>query len=83
MAAGSSGGGYDRFSDAITRMTGIEEKTYVPDREEAGIYDELFGLYRRVHDAFGTGKCEGGLRDVMKELIRIKGQVALRLKREH
>ncbi len=82
VAAGSSSGGYDTFSDAIMRMTGIKEKTYLPDRDESAAYDELFGLYRRLHDAFGTGMYEGNLRDVMKDLIRIKERSVARTKGE-
>jgi len=35
-------------------------------------FNELYRLYRRLHDAFGGSSNETGLRHVMKDLIQLK-----------
>lgn len=45
-----------RFSDvdvAQELMTGYRDETFEPDPAAAEVYDELYGLYRILHDAFG------------------------------
>ncbi|HDP81046.1 MAG TPA: ribulokinase [Spirochaetes bacterium] len=72
VAAGAASGGYDRFRDAITAMTGEREKIYTPGPGGRNVYNELYALYRMLHDAFGTPAYHEHLYPVMKKLIRIK-----------
>jgi L-ribulokinase len=38
------------------------------------VYKELYSLYRKLHDAFGTQQANGNLYTVMKELIEIRNR---------
>ncbi len=78
VAAGRAAGGYDSFAEAIGRMTGVREKGYRPRRDEAAVYDELYGLYMRLHDSFGSPSEGANLFNVMKRLIAIRNEAAKR-----
>jgi L-ribulokinase len=57
-------------------MTGVKKKIYSPDKDRAGVYAELYPLYKQLHDAFGTsGARSDTLGRVMKELIAIRSRV--------
>ena len=57
-------------------------RVYLPDvcpylkpiPENRRPYDRLFGLYRRLHDAFGVSDTSDDLADIMKELLAIRDQ---------
>ena len=69
-----AGGAYRSTEAAQARMTGVSSTVYWPDRARAKVYAQLYGLYRRLHDAFGTA--EGGpIGSVMKDLIAIRDRV--------
>jgi L-ribulokinase len=71
VAAGKEEGGYSSVDEAQKAMTGIKE-THDPVKENTAVYQELFRLYRQIHDAFGTTGWEGALHNVMKDLIGIR-----------
>ncbi len=71
VAAGAEAGGYDDFYEAQKNMTGVREKSYKPDPENAKVYNRLFGLYSRLHDIYGRKDYESNLYDVMKELLAL------------
>ena len=53
-------------------MTSLKPLNYSPKAENQAIYNQLYALYRQLHDAFGgISKC-ADLSGVMKELIHIK-----------
>lgn len=66
------GGAYATAEDAQQKMTGVRSKVYRPKSAAAETYARLYGLYRTLHDAFGTKDYQGGLQHVMKELIAIR-----------
>lgn len=68
------GGVYTKVEDAQKAMSGVKQTVYTPNPENQRIYDRLFGLYHRLHDAFGTKDYCGNLYGVMKELLEIKRQ---------
>jgi L-ribulokinase len=73
VTAGSAAGGYDDWNDAQARMTTLKEKRFDPNPDARPVYDELYGIYRELHDAFGG--VEGARADlgmVMKRLLMIK-----------
>jgi L-ribulokinase len=72
VVAGNAAGGYDSFDDAIEKMTGILDVTYTPIAENVAVYQELFELYKKLHDAFGTEGYTESLGGVMKDLLRIR-----------
>jgi L-ribulokinase len=63
VAAGAAGGGCDSLSEAAARMGGLKEQVFTPNVAEVGVYNQLFALWKRLHDAFGQ---EGS--DLMKRL---------------
>jgi len=72
VVAGKSNGGHDGFEEAQKAMTGLRERVFTPDSKAQEVYKELYGLYRVLHDAFGTKEWQGNLYDVMKGLIEIR-----------
>ncbi|MBI4582259.1 MAG: ribulokinase [Planctomycetes bacterium] len=74
VVAGKAAGGYDSVEDAQTKMCGLKAKTYKPDPTRRAAYDELFRLYRQVHDAFGTRSTACQF-NVMKDLLAIRDRV--------
>jgi len=71
VAAGKELSGFSKVEDAQAVMTGIKE-VYNPKEENRQIYQDLFRLYSRLHDAFGTMEWSGALHHVMKDLISIR-----------
>jgi L-ribulokinase len=60
-------------------MTGVQPVTFTPDPARRAVYDRLYALYRRVHDAFGLpdgGETRpGDMYGAMKELLDIRDEV--------
>ena len=59
---------------AQEKMTGLKEVVYVPIPENVAVYEELYEIYRALHDAFGTEGFSGSLSHVMKDLIAIRSE---------
>ncbi len=53
-AAGKANGGYDTIFDAIGAMQPDFAFCYEPNENNAEVYDRLYGIYRTLHDTFGT-----------------------------
>jgi L-ribulokinase len=66
------GDGHETFAEAQAAMGGIKKSSYKPNAANHKVYLELYGLYRELHDAFGTKEWSGGLYNVMKDLLAIK-----------
>lgn len=60
---------YTKLSDKSCKVLG---KVYHPKNENIAIYDKLFVLYKKLHDAFGIEGTQIEMYNVMKELIKIK-----------
>lgn len=71
VQAGLSNGGYDDFKTAQSKMAGLKDVRFTPNPTAQAVYEKLFQLYKRVHDAFG-GVAAKDLGSVMKELLEIK-----------
>lgn len=72
VVAGKEAGGHNDFASAQQAMTGLKSRVFRPDPKAHGVYQQLYVLYRRLHDAFGTAQANGSLYGVMKELIEIR-----------
>jgi L-ribulokinase len=73
VTAGKEAGGYDGWTDAQTKMTSIKEKRFEPRPEAHRVYDELYAIYRELHDAFGgVAGAQPDLASLMKRLLAIK-----------
>jgi L-ribulokinase len=66
---------YATFHEAQEAMTGLKEVVYTPNPEEQAIYQQLYPLYKQLHDAFGTPEGSGQLYNVMKTLLSIRDRV--------
>jgi L-ribulokinase len=75
IAAAVIAGAHKDYAAAQKKMTGLKPKIYKPNAKAHAIYKELYPLYRKLHDAFGTKDWSGNLFDVMKKLIEIRGRV--------
>ncbi|MGD0259353.1 MAG: ribulokinase [Verrucomicrobiota bacterium] len=74
VVAGGPAGGYANYADAQQAMTGLKSRVFQPNPAANAVYKELYSLYRKLHDAFGTEQASGNLYPVMKELIAIRNR---------
>jgi len=56
-------------------MCGIKDVTYKPVQEHHNVYQQVYALYKQLHDAFGLPEKAGNLANVMKELLNIKDSI--------
>lgn len=72
VAAGRKAGGFDSVAEAQAALCGIQDRVYRPMPEHTAVYQDLYRLYRRLHDALGTKDEMGSLHHVMKDLLSIR-----------
>ncbi|MDP0491028.1 MAG: ribulokinase [Verrucomicrobiota bacterium JB023] len=65
-------GAHPDFRTAQDAMTGLKEVTYQPISANQTIYEQLYALYRDLHDSFGGLRKSVNLGHVMKDLLAIK-----------
>lgn len=68
-------GVHKNYLAAQKAMTGLRPRIYQPDLAAHEIYQELYSLYKTLHDAFGTAEWNGNLFGVMKKLIEIRNRI--------
>ena len=67
-------GAHPDFKTAQAAMTGLKEVAYQPVPENQAIYQQLYTLYRELHDSFGGVTQSADLGHVMKDLLALKAQ---------
>jgi len=72
VAAAVVAGAHRDFPTAQRAMTSVKPKAYRPIAAHRKTYDELYRLYRQVHDAFGGLDQSANLSGVMKDLLTLK-----------
>jgi L-ribulokinase len=73
VAAGEAPGGYPTFEEAQQRMTALGNRSFTPNPDAHAVYDELYGLYRELHDTFGgVSHDRADLPSLMKRLLAIR-----------
>lgn len=72
MFGAVAAGHFSDVEQAGTAMSGLKDVEYTPNPASRAVYDRLYVLYRRLHDAFGTKGFNESLYGVMKELLEIK-----------
>jgi L-ribulokinase len=72
VLAGPEKGGHPDFAAAQQAMTSLKPVQYDPVPENQKVYQQLFLLYRQLHDAFGGVNRQADLSAIMKDLIRIR-----------
>jgi L-ribulokinase len=74
IAGAVVGGAYKDFASAQQAMTGLKPRVFKPNPKAHAVYQQLYALYRKLHDAFGTEQADGSLYPVMKQLLEIRNQ---------
>ena len=75
VTAGASAGGFDDWREAQKAMTRLGAKRYMPDPEAHAVYNELYALYRELHDGFGgVANVGADYGTLMKRLLLIKAR---------
>jgi L-ribulokinase len=74
IAGAVAGGAFKDYAAAQKAMTGLKPRAFKPNPKAHETYRELYMLYRRLHDAFGTREWQGNLYDVMKQLLDIRNR---------
>lgn len=72
VSAAVLAGAHKDFPTAQRKMTFLEKKQYKPLRANQKVYNDLYRLYRKLHDSFGGLDKQADLSGVMKELLAIK-----------
>jgi L-ribulokinase len=76
VTAGAAAGGYAGWLDAQDRMTSIKRERFTPEPRAHAVYNELYALYRELHDSFGGVAAAAGHGRLMKQLMAIRQRVA-------
>jgi L-ribulokinase len=63
---------HPNFPAAQKAMTRVKAKSHRPIAANQKTYDELYRLYRKIHDAFGGRDQSANLSRVMKDLLVLK-----------
>jgi L-ribulokinase len=74
VVAGKKAGGYDTYAEAQKAMTGLKARMFKPNPKAHAVYSEIYSLYKKLHDAFGTNEWNGNLFGVMKGLLEIRNR---------
>jgi len=72
VAAAVLAGAHPDFQTAQAAMTSVKDVRYDPIPKNRDVYNELYALYRSLHDAFGGVTKNADVSHLMPELIRIK-----------
>jgi len=65
-------GAHPSFVAAQAAMTSVRPRRYEPNAANRPVYDDLYRLYRDLHDAFGGVSRAVDMSHVMKRLLEIK-----------
>ena len=59
-------------------MTRLKTAGYEPRPAAAAVYDQLYGIYKELHDAFGgVANARPDLASIMKRLLVIKERASI------
>lgn len=72
VSAAVLAGAHPDFPTAQRKMTSLKKVAYKPRKVAQKTYDQLYALYRQLHDSFGGKNKSADLSSVMKELLAIK-----------
>jgi L-ribulokinase len=72
VAGAVVGGVHRNYAAAQKAMCGLKPRTFKPDKKAHAVYQQLYTLYRKLHDGFGVNGTSADLSGVMKDLLAIK-----------
>ena len=75
ISAAVLAGAHPDFPTAQRQMTSLKKISYRPKPAARKTYDQLYALYRQVHDAFGGLNKSADLSRIMKDLLALKPTV--------
>ncbi len=76
VVAGPEAGGYATFAEAQARMTSLKSERFTPNPAASAVYDELYAMYRELHDVFGAvPQAKADLPTLMKRLLSLRERV--------
>ncbi|HSO50939.1 MAG TPA: ribulokinase, partial [Acidimicrobiia bacterium] len=58
VAAGTGAGGYASIVEASENMARLGGDEYSPSEESRDVYDDLYGIYRDLHDTYAAQSSE-------------------------
>lgn len=67
-----AGGAFATLQDAQRAVCATRDTVYHPNAEARAVYEELYALYRRLHDGFGVRGTTADFSSVMKELLDLQ-----------
>jgi L-ribulokinase len=77
ISAAVAAGGHASFEAAQQKMTSLGSRAFHPDPEAHAVYDDLYALYRELHDTFGrVAKGRADLGSLMKRLLALRERSA-------
>ena len=74
VVAGEEKSGFATTEEVQEKVCRVKEEKYVPRQKEHEIYQNLYKLYRKLHDSFGVRDSRVDLYPVMKELLKIRAE---------
>jgi len=72
VSAAVLAGAHKDFATAEAKMTSLKKTRYQPRAAARQVYDQLYVLYRQLHDSFGGLDKSADLSRVMKDLLVLK-----------
>lgn len=69
-----AGGAFASVLEA-QKLAHVRERVYQPIPANVAVYHRLFKLYSQLHDGFGLASWDGGMANVMKDLIALREEV--------
>jgi L-ribulokinase len=75
ISAAVTAGEFESWPEAQQQMTALSERRFEPDEDAHEIYNELYLLYKELHDGFGGLTPQAAFGNVMKELLAIRAGV--------
>jgi L-ribulokinase len=74
VSAGKEVSGFENIEQAQKIMTGTT-KVYEPYDKNHLEYKNLYDIYKKLHDGFGTKEWNGNMYNIMKDLLDIRDKV--------
>ena len=73
VTAGEAKGGHATFERAQQKMSFLKQKRFTPNPAATRVYDELYAMYRELHDSFGgVAAAKADIPSFMKRLLAIR-----------
>ncbi|OGB66076.1 MAG: ribulokinase [Caldithrix sp. RBG_13_44_9] len=64
--------GFETVEKIQDRVCKVKDKIYYPRKDQQKIYDQLYTLYKKIHDGFGIATNQENMYRIMKNLLEIK-----------